>query len=148
MDTLCCQAPPPPLNLQTVPTPLFKQPPPPPLKVGFLSECPKYQSFSSLTPFYLLKVMKFLVNICQFEFLVMIEKNVFVYKLFLSLNISDLFIFFCKIATRWKELPPLFQQPPSQSWGPVQPPFLKIWWEVQSPQQKGSVHTIVMFTLI
>ena len=32
---------------------------------------------------------KFLVKIFQFEFLVMIEKNVFAYKLFLPLNISN-----------------------------------------------------------
>ena len=34
--------------------------------------------------------------ICQFEFLVMIEKNIFVYKFFLSLNISDFSVFFYK----------------------------------------------------
>ena len=67
--------------------------PPPPLKVEFFTEPPKYYSFSSLTPSYLLKATKFLVEISQFEFLVMTEKNIFVYKLFLSLNISDLFIF-------------------------------------------------------
>ena len=39
----------------------------------------------------------------------MAEKNIFVYKLFLSLNISD-FIFFVKIATSpWKSHPPLFR---------------------------------------
>ena len=40
----------------------------------------------------------------------MAEKNIFVYKLFLSLNISD-FIFFVKIATSpWKShTPPLFR---------------------------------------
>ena len=77
----------PPLNLQTVPAP---QPPfmlvfrelIPPLKVGFFSERLQYQSFSSLTPSYLVKVTKFFVNIHQFEFLVMTEENVFVYKLF------------------------------------------------------------------
>ena len=40
-----CQAPPPPLNLQTVHAPLVRQSPPyptPPLKVRFLSERPKY----------------------------------------------------------------------------------------------------------
>ena len=49
----------------------------------------------TLTPSYPLKVTKFLVKIFQFEFLVMTEKNIFVYKLFLSINTSDLF--FCKI---------------------------------------------------
>ena len=133
-----CQLPPPfnPLNLQTVQAPFFRQFPPlyhffcelPPLKVRFFSGCPKYQSFSFLTPFCLLKVTKFLVKISQFEFLVMTEKNIFVYKLFLLLNISDFSFFFVKIATKlWKKLPPLFQQPPFQSWSPVKPPFLKIW---------------------
>ena len=44
------------------------------------------KSFSSLTPSYLLKVTKFVVKIFQFEFLVMTGKNIFAYKLFLSLN--------------------------------------------------------------
>ena len=41
--------------------------------------------FSCLTPFHLLKVSKFLVKISRFRFLVITEKNIFVYKLFLSL---------------------------------------------------------------
>ena len=45
--------------------------------------------FSSLTPFYILKVTTFLVKIFPFELLVMKKKNIFVYQLFLSLNISD-----------------------------------------------------------
>ena len=91
-------------NLQTAQAPLFKGNPPlyielvfcelSQVKVGFFSEHPKYQSFSSLTPSYLLKVTKFLVKISQFEFLVMTEKNIFVYKLFLSLNVSDFSLFF------------------------------------------------------
>ena len=32
----------------------------------------------------------------QFEFLVMTEKNIFAYKLFLSLNISDFNFFLCE----------------------------------------------------
>ena len=91
-----------PLNLQTVQAPLFRQFPPLyidfswtlPLKVGFFSERPKYSSFLSLTPSYFSKITKFLVKISQFEFLVMIEKNIFVYKRFLSLNISDFSYFF------------------------------------------------------
>ena len=59
-------------------------PPPAPIKVAFFSEPPKYSNFSSLIPSYLLKVTKFVVKISQFEFLVMTEKNIFVYKLFLS----------------------------------------------------------------
>ena len=45
--------------------------------------------FSSSIPSYLLKVTKFLGKISQFEFLVMTKKNIFAYKLFLSLSISD-----------------------------------------------------------
>ena len=60
-----------------------------PLKLGFFSEPQKHLGFSSLTAIYLLKVTKFLVEISQFELLVITEKNSFVYKLFLSLNISD-----------------------------------------------------------
>ena len=73
----------PPLNRQTVQAPpflgnppayilVFREVPRPPLKVGFFSEPPKYQSFS---------------------------KNIFAYKLFLSLNISD-FVFYVKIAVK------------------------------------------------
>ena len=38
--------------------------------------------FLSLTPSHLLKVTKFLVEISQFKFLVMTEKNIFIYKFF------------------------------------------------------------------
>ena len=40
------------------------------------------------------KVTKFLIKISQFEFLVMAEKKLFIYQLFLSLNISDFSLFF------------------------------------------------------
>ena len=50
----------------------------------------------------------------------MTEKNIFAYKLFLALNISD-FIFHVKIAPLWKKSLPLSQQSPSKSWGPVKP---------------------------
>ena len=65
-------------------------PPPPPIKIWFFSEPQKYLSFSSLTPSYLLKITKFLVKVFQFKFFffVMTEKNIFVSKRFLSLNIS------------------------------------------------------------
>ena len=45
---------------------------------------------------HLLKVTKFLIKISQLKFLVMKEKNIFVYKLFVSLNISisDFSLFF------------------------------------------------------
>ena len=48
--------------------------PPAAIVFGFASESSKFKSFSSLTPSYLLKVTKFLVNIFQFEFLIMTEK--------------------------------------------------------------------------
>ena len=47
-----------------------------------------------LTLSYLLKVTKILVKISQLAFLVMTEKNIFVYKLFLSWNISDFIYLF------------------------------------------------------
>ena len=51
--------------------------------------------FSSLTSSHLLtKVTKFVVEISQFKFLVMTEKSITVYKLFLLLNISDFSSFF------------------------------------------------------
>ena len=77
------------LNLKTVQAPLLNNPHSIlvfrelSLKVGFFSEPQKYRSFSSsLAPSYLLKVTKFLVEISQFEFLVMTEKNIFAHKLF------------------------------------------------------------------
>ena len=41
-----------------------------------------------------LKVTKCLVKLSQFKFLVNADKNIFVYKLFSSLNISDFSLFF------------------------------------------------------
>ena len=80
-----------------------------PLKVGFLSEYPKHQSFSSLTPSYFSKVTKFLLKISQCGFLVTTEKSIFVYTLLLSLNISDFSLFFfVKIATPLKKVTPSF----------------------------------------
>ena len=58
---------------------------------------------SSLTPSYLLKVNKSLVKTSQFKFLVMTKKNIFVYKRFLLLNISDFSYFLCKNCTFWKK---------------------------------------------
>ena len=96
-------------------------------------------------PSYLLNLTKFLGEISQFEFLVMAEKNIFAYKLFLSLNISDFnLLFFLKIANcPLKSHPPSFPARPSKNWGPVKPPpFLKIWLEVQPPppSRKGGAH--------
>ena len=52
------------------------------------------KSFSFLIPSCLLKITKSLGKISQFKFLVMTEKNIFAYELFLSLNISDFHLFF------------------------------------------------------
>ena len=88
--------------LKTVQTPFLSNLPSilvfhePSLKVGFLREPHKYEIFSSLTSSYLLKVTKFLVEISQFQFLVMTEKNIFAHKLFLQLNISDFDLFLCE----------------------------------------------------
>ena len=85
--------------------PAFRELPP---KSWIFQWTPKILKFFILNPSYLLKVTKFLVKICQFEFLVMTEKNIFVYTLFLSLNTSDFSLFFCKIATPLKKVTPSF----------------------------------------
>ena len=60
----------------------------------------------------------------QFEFLVMTEKNVFAYNLFLSLRISNFNIFFyVKSATSLKKNIS-FAVIPSKNWGPVKAPPL------------------------
>ena len=60
---------------------------------------------------------------------------------FLSSNNLDFSLFFIvKIATPWKKLPSLFQQPPLkvEVLSNMPTPFVKIWLEVQTPlQQKG-----------
>ena len=67
----------------------------------------------------------------------MTEKNIFAYKLILSLNISD-FNFFCV----WKLHPPgkshlLFPSSPPLKFEVLSsPPFLKIWLEIQPPKYK------------
>ena len=66
----------------------------------------------------------------------MTEKNIFVEKRFLSLNISD---FLCKNGNSlWKKVNPLFlSNPPLKTEILTSPRFLQIWWEAQlSPQQK------------
>ena len=91
------------------------------------------------------KVTRFLGQISQFEFLVMTEKNIFAYKLFFSLNISDFNLFLCENCIPLKKSPSLSQQPPLK----VEvlsspPPFLKIWLEAQTPCRKGGVPTMWM----
>ena len=48
----------------------------------------------SVNSHYKIKNNKILVILSQFKFLVNTDKNIFVYKLFLSLNISDFSLFF------------------------------------------------------
>ena len=80
----------------------------------------------------------------------MTEKNIFIYKLCLSLNISDfiLFYFFVKVQPNPAPPPhppapeksylPLFQQPPSQSWSPLKPPlFENLVGSSTPPVEKG-----------
>ena len=106
------------LNLQTLLAPFLSNPLSilvfcePFLKVGLFSEPQKYQSFSSLTPSYLLKVTKFLVEISQFEFLVMTEKNIFAHKLFMPLNIQILIYFYVTIASSLNKVTPSFPANP------------------------------------
>ena len=91
------------LDLKTVQPPLFLVTLPhtlvfhesPSLKIGFFSEPSQYSNFLFLTPSHLLKVTKTSVKISQFELLVMIEENIFLYKLInLLLNILDFSLFF------------------------------------------------------
>ena len=68
----------------------------------------------------------------------MTEKNIFAYKLFLSLNISDFNYFYVKIAT-----PPLKKVTPSKSWGPVKPPLFENLVGGSTPPppaEKGGAH--------
>ena len=110
----------------------------PPLKSVFSVN--RHIKFSSLTLSHLLKATKFLANISQFKFLVMTEKNIFVYKPFLSLNILDFSLFFM-----WKLHPiPLKKVTPSKNWDPIKSsPFGKFGRRLKPPSRKGEgVHTM------
>ena len=53
----------------------------------------------------------------------MTEKKIFVYKLFLSLNISDFSLFLGKNCNPpGKKVTPSFSATPSKNWDPVNPP--------------------------
>ena len=67
-----------------------------------------------IKPHLILNITKLLVKISQFKFLVVTEKNIFVYKPYLSLNNSDFTLFFnVKTAGPLKKgHPALSQQPP------------------------------------
>ena len=120
---LSCQAPS--LNLQIVQAlpPNCRQSPPPdigfarnPLKIGFFHESQKY-CFSFLTSSYFYTVIKFSVKISHFEYLVMTEKNIFVYKLF------------CQFKFYVKSSPPEKGHPLLRTNHPLKT-FLKTWQEV------------------
>ena len=120
---LSCQAPS--LNLQIVQAlpPPFQAIPPPdigfsrnPLKIGFFHESQKY-CFSFLTSSYFYTVIKFSVKISHFEYLVMTEKNIFVYKLF------------CQFKFYVKSSPPEKGHPLLRTNHPLKT-FLKTWQEV------------------
>ena len=86
--------------------------------------------------------VSFLLNIFEQD------TNIFVYKPFLPLNISDFsLVFFVKIAPHLKKVTPSFPATPSQSWGPVKPHLLENLVGGSIPQQKGGeeggwVHTM------
>ena len=90
--------------------------------------------------FYLLKVTKFLVKISQFEFLVMTQQRILVYKLFLSLNIPNFSLFFViKLQpTPEKSHHLLSQQPPLKTEVlSSHPPFWKCDRRFIPPSRKG-----------
>ena len=116
----------------------------PPSKRQVFQWTPKILKF-----FILLKVNKLLLKMSQFEFLVMIEKKIFTYKVFLSLNILDFNLFFMwQLQTPWKKSPHLFsQEPPSESWGPVKAPLFENLVGGSTPppspfRKVGGVHTM------
>ena len=136
----------PPVNQQTVEAPPFLGNSPhilvfgdPPSKSQIFQWTPKVLKFFILNTILSFKVTKFLGTISQFEFLVITEKNIFAYKLFLSLNISDFNSFLCENCTPPEKSHPPPSNLPSKSCGPVKPPppFLKIWLEAQPPCKKG-----------
>ena len=110
---------------------------------------PKHYGFSHLIASYLLKVTRFLLKISQFELLFMTEENIFAYKLFLSLNISDFSLsFMWKLHPRPENRSPLSQQSHSKSWGHVKlPPFENLVGDSTHSEQEGrggGVHTMII----
>ena len=110
-------------NCPSPPPPFQAIPPPPdigfsrnPLKIGFFHESQKY-CFSFLTSSYFYTVIKFSVKISHFEYLVMTEKNIFVYKLF------------CQFKFYVKSSPPEKGHPLLRTNHPLKT-FLKTWQEV------------------
>ena len=85
---------------------------------------PKILQFSILHPILSFKSNE-LVKTSQFEFLVMTEQNLLVYKLFFALNIPNFSFFISKLQPPWKRSPLLPQQPLLKI-GPVNP-TLSFW---------------------
>ena len=126
----------------------------PPLKVKYFSERPKCFSFSSLTSSYCWKGTKFFVKISWFISLVMTEKNIFLYKLFLWLSISDSSLFFCKNFTPpsfLKKVSLSFPAIPLSKLRPVKPsPFWTCGRRFNPPQLKGGwgAHYFLLFLTV
>ena len=75
----------------------------------------------------------------------MSEKNIFIYKLFLSLSTSDFNLFLCKNCTpHWKRSPDLSQQPPlkMEIVSSLSPLFENLVGGSTLPQQKGGGCTL------
>ena len=77
----------------------------------------------------------------------MAEKNIFANELFFPLNISDFNFFWGKLQSPpEKSEPPLSQQLPSKSWGPVKPqPLFEILVRGSNPSEQkrgGRLHTM------
>ena len=92
------------------------------------------------------KVTKFLVKISKSKFLVMTEKNIFVYKLFfLSLNIPDLSFLWKNCNPPEKNHPsfPAFPATPSKYCDPVKPLLFENLIGGPPPGEKGEVHTML-----
>ena len=141
--------------------PLFRQSPPfyisflwiPPLNNQIFQWTHKTLKFSSLTRSYLLKVIKFLVKISQFEFLVMTEKKIFVYKHFvhqifqISFHFVFFFFFFVKLKSPLeKKVTPSFPATPLSKLKSSQvSPFWKFGRKFNpSSRKEGGVHTMVL----
>ena len=105
------------LDLQTVQVPLFMESP----YILVL------RSFSSFNPSYLLKLTKFLVQISQFEFLVMAEQSILVYKLFCHSIFQILLYFLSENYNPLKKVTHSSPAIPSKKRSCQALPFLKIW---------------------
>ena len=111
-----------------------------------------------LIPSYLLKVTKFLGKICPYEFLVMTEKNIFV---FFVIKYFRFYFFLCE---NCKPPPPHSEKnhPPFPltpllkvevlSSPPPPPPFWKFGWRFNCPppplSRKGAMHTMLKYLYI